>query len=104
MRTGVKLQAQVPLSTASDRFIYLSTVDQTMDLTIDMLQAEVLQLAAPDKARLLDIPLDSIDQDEDVERDWEKIADHRDAELDSGTVRPVDGRAILARLRAKFSG
>lgn len=75
-----------------------------MDLTIDMLQAEVLKLAAPDRARLLDILFDSIDQDEDVEREWEKIADHRDAELDSGTVRPVDGSTVLARLRAKFPG
>lgn len=75
-----------------------------MDRTIDMLQAEVLKLPAPDRARLLDILLDSIDQDENVERESERIADHRDAELDSGTVRPVDGRAVRARLRAKFPG
>ena len=75
-----------------------------MDRTIDMLQAEVLKLPAPDRARLLDILLDSIDQDENVERESERIADHRDAELDSGTVRPVDGRAVRACLRAKFPG
>lgn len=75
-----------------------------MDLTIDMLQAEVLKLPAPDRARLLDILLDSIDQDEEVEREWEKIADRRDAELDSSTVLPVDGSVVLARLRAKFPG
>ena len=75
-----------------------------MDLTFDTLQVEILRLPAPDRARLLDILLDSIHQDEEVEREWEKIADHRDAELDSGAVLPVDGSAVLARLRAKFAG
>ena len=50
-----------------------------MDLTFDTLQAEMLKLPATDRARLLDILLDSIDQDEEVEREWEKIADYRDA-------------------------
>jgi hypothetical protein len=75
-----------------------------MDLTIDVLQAEMLKLSAPDRARLLDFLLDSIDQDEEVEREWEMIADHRDAELDSGAALPVDGSDMLARLRAKFPG
>ena len=75
-----------------------------MDFTFDTLQAEMLKLPATDRARLLDILLDSIDQDEEVEREWEKIADYRDAELDAGAVLPVDGPAVLARLRAKFHG
>ena len=75
-----------------------------MDLTFDAPQAEMLKLPAPDRARLLDIFQDGTDQDEEVEREWEKIADHRDAELDSGAVLPVDGSAVLARLRAKFLG
>ena len=75
-----------------------------MDLTFDTLQAEMLKLPAPDRARLLDILLDTIDHEEEVEHEWEKIADHQDAELDAGAVLPMDGSAVLARLRARFPG
>ena len=75
-----------------------------MEMTLDSLQAEVLKLSAADRTRLLDVLLDSIDEDEEVEREWEQIADERDAELDSGAVSPVDGPAVLARLRAKHLG
>ena len=75
-----------------------------MEMTLDALQAEVLKLPAADRARLLDVLLDSIDEDEEVEREWEQIADERDAELDSGAVSPVDGPTVLARLRAKHVG
>jgi hypothetical protein len=73
-----------------------------MEVTLDTLQAEVLKLSTADKAKLLDALLDSIDQDEEVEREWEQIADERDADLQSGAVLPVDGEAVLARLRAKY--
>ena len=73
-----------------------------MDVTLDTLQAEVLKLSPADRAKLLDVLLDSIDEDEEVEREWERIADERDADLESGAVSPVDGEAVLARLRAKY--
>ena len=75
-----------------------------MEMTLDSLQAEVLKLSTADRARLLDVLLDSIDEDEEVEREWEQIADERDAELDSGMVSAVDGPSVLARLRAKHVG
>lgn len=75
-----------------------------MEITLDTLQAEVLKLSAADKTKLLDALLDSIDEDEEVEREWELVADQRDAELESGAVSPVDGPAVLARLRAKHLG
>ena len=73
-----------------------------MELTLDALQAEVLKLPAADRVRLLDVLLDSIDEDEEVEREWERVADERDAELESGAVSAVDGPTVLARLRAKY--
>jgi putative addiction module component (TIGR02574 family) len=75
-----------------------------MELTLEVLQTEVMKLSAEDRARLLDTLLDSIDQDEDTEREWEELADRRDAELDSGAVQAVDGPTVLARLRAQFPG
>jgi putative addiction module component (TIGR02574 family) len=75
-----------------------------MELTLEVLQTEVMKLSAEDRARLLDTLLDSMDQDEDTEREWEELADRRDAELDSGAVQAVDGPTVLARLRAQFPG
>jgi hypothetical protein len=75
-----------------------------MELTLDALQAEVLKLTPVDRAKLLDILLDSIDEDEEVEREWEQVADERDTELDSGKVSAVDGPTVLARLRTKYPG
>lgn len=75
---------------------------RTMEATLDTLQAEVLKLSAVDRTKLLDVLLDSIDEDEDIEREWEQIADERDTELESGAVSAVDGAAVLARLRAKY--
>lgn len=74
----------------------------TMELTLETLQAEVLKLPAADRVRLLDVLLDSIDEDDEVEREWERVADERDAELESGTASPVDGPSVLARLRTKY--
>ena len=73
-----------------------------MELTLDALQAEVLKLSPTDRAQLLDVLLDSMDEDQEVERAWEQIADERDAELESGAVLPVDGPTVLARLRAQY--
>jgi Putative addiction module component len=75
-----------------------------METTLDTLQAEVMKLSAADRSRLLDALLDRVDQDEEVEKQWEQVADQRDAELDSGAVAAVDGTAVLARLKAKFPG
>jgi hypothetical protein len=75
-----------------------------MELTLEVLQTEVMKLSAEDRARLLDTLLDSMDQDEDTEREWEELADRRDAELESGAVEAVDGPTVLARLRAQFPG
>lgn len=75
-----------------------------MDLTVATLQAEVLKLSASDRAKLLDLLLDSIDQDEEVEREWQLLADERDAELDAGAAVAIPGPPMLARLRAKHFG
>ena len=75
-----------------------------MEMTLDSLQAEVLKRSAADRTRLLDALLESMDQDDEVEREWEQIANERDAELDSGAVTAVDGPTVLEHVRAKHLG
>jgi hypothetical protein len=71
---------------------------------LDAVQSEVLKLSSVDRAKLLDALLDSIDWDEAAEREWEQLADERDAELDAGQESVLDGPAVLARLRARHLG
>ena len=75
-----------------------------MALTLDTLQAEVMKLSSADRTRLLDALLDCMDEDEETERAWEQVADHRDAELNSGAVEALDGPSVVVRLRARFPG
>jgi Putative addiction module component len=75
--------------------------DVMIETPLDSVQAQALKLSAADRTKLLDVLLDSMDHDEATEREWELLADERDAELDSGKVSARDGPAVLASLRAK---
>ena len=73
-----------------------------MHSTLEALEAEVLQLSASDRSRLLERLIISLDTDPAVERAWQLEADQREAELDSGAVQPVAGDEMMARLRARL--
>jgi len=70
---------------------------------LEVLKAEVLQLAPADRSRLFERLIASIDTDSEVEQAWEMEADRRESELDSGAVRAVSGQETIARLRAKLA-
>jgi hypothetical protein len=53
---------------------------------------------------LLERLIASLDVDVAAEEDWERLAEARDAELDSGAVVPVALEDAMIRLRAKFPG
>ena len=75
-----------------------------MSANIDVLHAEVLRLSPPDRARLLDRIIASLDQDAEAEAAWNAEADRRDAELDSGAVKATPFSETMARLEARFPG
>lgn len=74
-----------------------------MSTSLEVLEAEVLQLAPADRSRLFERLIASIDADSEVEQAWELEADRRESELESGTVAAVPGQQALARLRAKLA-
>jgi putative addiction module component (TIGR02574 family) len=71
--------------------------------TLELLEAEVLKLSAPERSRLLERLIASLDTEPEVEAAWEKEADRRDAELDAGSVIAVAGDEAIARLRARLA-
>jgi hypothetical protein len=80
------------------------TAEKPMSATLEALQAEVLRLSSTDRARLLDRLIASLDVDSEAEAAWDALADQREAEIETGTVHPVDLDVAIARLKARFPG
>jgi putative addiction module component (TIGR02574 family) len=74
-----------------------------MSTNLEALEAEVLQLAPVERTHLLERLIASLDSDPEVERAWEREADRREAELESGSIAAVPGEEAIARLRTRIS-
>ena len=70
---------------------------------LEVLQAQVLQLPAHQRAQLLDRVVASLDASPNANpaRDaaWDALAAQRDAEIESGAVAEVPLAEVMARLR-----
>ena len=74
-----------------------------MSTNLELLEAEVLRLAPVERLHLLERLIASLDSDPEVEEAWEREADRREAELESGSMVEVPGQEAIARLRARLS-
>ena len=74
-----------------------------MSTSLKVLEAEALKLAPAQRSHLLERLVASLDADAEVEAAWEREADRKEAELDSGSVAAVPGSEAIARLRSKRS-
>ena len=73
-----------------------------MSSTLEVLEAEALQLSATERARLVDRLIASLDNDPAVEDAWAAEVERRNAEIESGTVSLIPGPKALANLKAEF--
>ena len=71
-----------------------------MAIALDVLEAEVLGLSVLQRSHLLDRLITSLDADPAIQLAWAVEAERRDADIDSGKVALVSGKAVVARLRA----
>lgn len=78
-------------------------LEVTVSTNLEVLEAEVLQLAPADRSRLFERLIASIDTDSAVEQAWELEADRRESELESGLVVAVPGKQAIAQLRARLN-
>jgi putative addiction module component (TIGR02574 family) len=74
-----------------------------MSTSLEALEAEALKLAPADRSHLLERLIASLDLDPEVEDAWEREADRREAELESGVAAAVPGPEAMARLRSRLS-
>ncbi len=73
-----------------------------MSTSLEVLEAEVLQLAPTERSHLLERLIASLDSDPEVEAAWEREADRREAEMESGLISAISGVEAIARLKAKL--
>ncbi len=71
-----------------------------MNTNLEILEAEVLQLARVERSHLLERLIASLDSNPDIEEAWEQEADRREAELESGSISAVSEQEAVNRLRA----
>ncbi len=74
-----------------------------MSTNLEVLEAEVLQLPPVERSHLLERLIASLDSDSEVEEAWEREADRREAELESGSISAVSEQEAIARLRARLT-
>lgn len=74
-----------------------------MSTSLEVLEAEVLQLAPADRSRLFERLIASLDSDANVEQAWEEETDRRERELDSGMAMVVPAQEAIGRLRQRLA-
>jgi putative addiction module component (TIGR02574 family) len=77
-------------------------LEVSVSTNLEVLEAEVLQLAPVERSHLLERLIASLDSYPEIEEAWEREADRREAELESGSVSVVSGQEASARLRARL--
>ena len=73
-----------------------------MSRTVEVLEAEVMNLSASDRTRLIEKLLVSLDAEPDVEAAWVAEIERRHAEIENGAVSLLPGAETLERLKAEF--
>jgi len=69
---------------------------------LETVEAAALQLPAPERARLVERLIASLDIDPDVERAWTAEVERRNAEIEAGAVSLLSGPETLAALKDKY--
>ncbi|MFN7572368.1 MAG: addiction module protein [Betaproteobacteria bacterium] len=72
--------------------------------TVESLELEALKLAPVDRTRLLERLLASLDTDAQIDAAWDRLADEREAKIESGAVTPIALAEVVARLEARYRG
>jgi len=73
-----------------------------MPASVEILEAEALQLSATERARLVERLIRSLDMDPEIEEAWAAEVERRHAEIEDGRVSPLPGPEALAGLKKQF--
>lgn len=74
-----------------------------MALPVHDLEAEILDLPAEDRARILELLIASFEPKSDAQKAWMNLALRRREEVRSGKVTMLPGDEALARVRSRIA-
>lgn len=74
-----------------------------MATQVEILEAEVLQLPAAERALLVQALIASLDVETEVEDVWAEEVERRHAQIESGESQMISGPEALAKIRAKYA-
>ncbi len=72
------------------------------DMTIEQVEAEVLKLPRPVRARLAEALISSLDEDSEIEQAWEDEAERRYQRYLNGEEEAIPAEQALAEIRAEL--
>jgi putative addiction module component (TIGR02574 family) len=72
-------------------------------MSIEELEIEVMQLPSDQRAKLAELLIASLDEDEEIEAAWMQEAERRLAEIDSGKAATRPAADVFADARARFA-
>lgn len=73
-----------------------------MFTTVEQVESAAMQLPRPERARLAERLIASLDEDAAVEQAWADEIERRVAELRSGVVKPIPGEQVFEELEDLF--
>jgi len=71
---------------------------------LERVEAEALSLSVPERTRLVEILLASLDEDDEIAAAWAEEAERRIDALDRGEVDTVPVEDVIAQARARLGG
>ena len=66
------------------------------------LEAELLKLPSHERARLAEVLIASLDEEDEIATAWADEAERRYEELRSGEVEAIPGEEVFARIRSRL--
>ncbi|HET6566769.1 MAG TPA: addiction module protein [Rhodothermales bacterium] len=71
-------------------------------MSVQELEAEVLKLPGHERARLAEVLIASLDEEDEIARAWAEEAERRYEELRSGAVEGIPAQEVFKRIRARL--
>jgi hypothetical protein len=80
-----------------------STIGAAMRTPVEVLAAEALSLPQPDRSRLIDRLIASLEKDPEWESAWSEGADRREERIAKGEASRISGSEVATRIRNKLA-
>ncbi len=71
-------------------------------MSVQELESEILKLPSHERARLAELLIASLDEEDEITQAWADEAERRYQELRSGTVQAIPSEEVFARVRSRL--